>query len=147
MQKFIKKRFRFGKDANKMLERKLLKNFILNGKLVTTEKKIKFIKPVIEKTISLAKKNTNSTKNQILKKFADKKTINIIFNNILPVFKDRKSGFVKYHRLSNRLSDGSIMSKMEWIEPVVIEKNKKKQENIKNKIKSKDKKELKSKNK
>ena len=39
------------------------------------------------------------------------------------------------------------MSKMEWIEPVVIEKNKKKQENIKNKIKSKDKKELKSKNK
>ena len=128
-------------------EKPLLKAWIFYQVTTLIEKKIKFIKPVIEKTISLAKKNTNSTKNQILKKFADKKTINIIFNNILPVFKDRKSGFVKYHRLSNRLSDGSIMSKMEWIEPVVIEKNKKKQENIKNKIKSKDKKELKSKEK
>jgi len=122
MQKITKKRFSFGKDANKMLERKLLKNFIMHGKLTSTEKKIKFIIPTIEKIISTAKKNTEASKNIINKKISDKKIVNIIINNIIPVFKERSSGFTKYYRLFNRISDGTTMARLEWTEPVVIEK-------------------------
>jgi large subunit ribosomal protein L17 len=121
MQKSRRKRFRFGKDANKMLEKKLLRNFIIHGKLVSTEQKIKYIKPIIDRIISHAKKNTRSSINEITKKISDKKVIKIIFDSVVPAFEHRKSGFVKYQRLFNRMSDGSIMAKMEWVEPVVVE--------------------------
>jgi len=128
-----KKRFRFGKDANKMLKKKLIKNFILHGKLVTTEKKIKFIIPDIEKIITLAKKNTQSSKNEIFKKIEDKKIVEIIYNNIISVFKNRNSGYLKHYKLNNRLSDGALISKLEWVEPIVIEKKikEKKEEKLK----------------
>lgn len=114
--------FSFGKDANKMLERKLLKNFIVNGKLTSTEKKIKFLKKSIEKIVINAKKNTQATRNQISKKLADKKVEALLFEFILPALKDKKTGFVRAVKLNTRQSDGSKISRLEWTLPVVIEK-------------------------
>jgi len=113
--------FRFGKDANKMLQRKLVKNFITYGNLTSTEKKIKFLRNNIEKIITYAKKNTQATRNLINRKIHDKKVISILFKNITPVFENKTSGFVKITKLKVRDSDGSKIAKLEWSIPVIIE--------------------------
>jgi len=114
--------FSFGKDANEMLERKLVKNFIVYGKLTSTEKKIKFLKKIIEKIVINAKKNTQATRNQISKKIADKKVEALLFEYIVPALKEKKTGFVRAVKLNIRQSDGSKISRLEWTLPVVIEK-------------------------
>ncbi|MEX1052454.1 MAG: L17 family ribosomal protein [Patescibacteria group bacterium] len=114
--------FRSGKDANEMLERKLIKNFIVNGKLTTTEKKIKFLKQGVERLIGKAKKNTESAKNLVSKKISDKKVEALVYDFIVPAFKDKKTGFVKAIKLNVRQSDGSKISRLEWTVPVIMEK-------------------------
>lgn len=115
-------KFKMGQDASKMLMRKLLTNFILRGKITTTEKKAKALKSKIEILLNYAKSNTKSSKNMIKKSFGSDNLIDILIRKISPVFKDRTSGFVRYIRLSQRDSDGSRMGKIEWVEPVVLEK-------------------------
>src|SRR5438552_2143001 len=107
-------RFKYGKDANKMLLRKLAKNFILKGKLTTTEKKAKFLKPNIEILVNGAKKNSQSAMNNLKSRLADKKVLEILINQVAPVFKNRVGGYVRLVKLSQRESDGSKMARIEW---------------------------------
>ena len=48
-----------------MLQKKLIRNFIIYGKIKSTENRIRFLKTNIEKMINLAKKNTQASKNEI----------------------------------------------------------------------------------
>jgi large subunit ribosomal protein L17 len=112
-------RFSHGKDADKMLMRKLIHNFLINGKIVSTEAKIKALKPLIDKIIEKAKEKTESNKNYLLRNVAEDKTIKSLFDEIGPVLKDKIGGYVKIIRLSHRPSDGSSMMKMEWTYPIV----------------------------
>ncbi|MBI3366520.1 50S ribosomal protein L17 [Candidatus Roizmanbacteria bacterium] len=118
----IKKiKFRAGKDANRMLVKKLLFNFLSVGKITTTLKKTKVLKSVVEKLVEKAKKNTEANKNYILRLITDKKTIRFLFDTIGPTLRDKNGGYVKVVRLGSRSSDGSEMARLEWAYPIVIE--------------------------
>lgn len=118
-------RFRYGKDANKMLLRKLLRNFILRGKITTTRKKAKFLKSRLERVLNYAKKNSQATQNKIKGILADKKIEKILNDQIAPVFKEKTSGFTKITYLTKRESDSSDIAKVEWSLPIVLDINEK----------------------
>lgn len=127
---------------NKMLQKKLIRNFIIYGKLKSTENRIGFLKTNIEKIINLAKKNTQASKNEISKKISHKKTEEKLFQYIVPTFKDKKSGYVRQIKMNIRASDGSHVARLEWSVPVIIEKvkvEKTKKVIAKSKIKQNDK--------
>ena len=119
LHRTTKIRFGHGRDANKMLMRKLAHNFFMAGKITTTEAKIKSLKPFVEKLVEKAKKQSEANKNYLLRNLANEKVIKLLFNEIGPALKDQISGYVKTIRLSARPSDGSSMMKMEWAYPVV----------------------------
>lgn len=118
MKHRVKKiKFKHGKDANRMLIKKLLLNFVKKGKIKTTIKKGKVLKSLVDRLINLAKKNK---KHLILKYINNKKTAEFLVNKVAPIFSDRMTGFTSIKKMGKRLSDGSEMVILSWIKPVVI---------------------------
>jgi ribosomal protein L17 len=103
------KKFKYGKDANQMLLRKLLVNFAQRGKLTTTEHKAKFLKQHIETMVQHLKKDTQASRTVLEKRLGDKKLVMRFTKELKPAFQDRISGFVKTTRLPFRQTDGVRM--------------------------------------
>ncbi len=116
-------KFRHGQDANEMLGRKLLINFLNHGKITTTQRKARFLKPQIERFVSHAKTNNRASYNKMLEMVADRAVVDRTIKQVAPVFKDRNSGFVTSKRLNVRPTDGALVVRLDWIVPVVIEKS------------------------
>jgi large subunit ribosomal protein L17 len=110
-----------GRDANRMLIKKLLFNFLKGGLMVTTEKKAKILKTLIERMVDKAKRNDEASKNVLLKHFTNKKAVSVLIEQVAPEFKDRTGGYVRVIRLNQRENDGSQMSRVEWVAPIVID--------------------------
>ena len=115
------KRFRSGIDANKMLVRKLVKNFFAHGHLTTTETKAKFARPFIEVLSGHIVKNTNASRNVLERKLGDKKLVLKLVSELGPKLKVKSSGFVSLIKLQIRESDGTKMMKLTWSFPMIVE--------------------------
>lgn len=121
MKHSVKKiKFKSGKDANEMLMRKMASNLIAHGRMVTTEAKAKALRPFIERLVTKAKNQTEADKNYLLRYFPDKKRMTVLLEQIGPAFKDRNGGYVRIVRLNQRDSDGTMMSRIEWTQPITV---------------------------
>ena len=121
--------------VNKMLKKKLIRNFITYGKIKSTENRIDFLKNNIEKIVNLAKKNTQASRNEITKRISHKKTEDKLFKYIVPTFKDKKSGYVRQVKMNIRASDGSRVARLEWSLPVILEKKEPKEKKLNHQLK------------
>jgi large subunit ribosomal protein L17 len=81
----------------------------------TTDAKAKALKPVIDRIISTAKKNDLSAKRQVARKVHDKKVFKKLFDEIVPQFEGRNSGFSRIIKLGVRRGDGAPMSVVELL--------------------------------
>lgn len=115
-------KFKSGQDANQMLGRKLLSNFLAHGKITTTQRKARFLKPQIERFVAHAKSGSQSSYNEMLKMVADHGLVKRTIKEVAPLFKDRNGGVVTSKRLHVRSSDGALTVRLDWTVPVVYEK-------------------------
>lgn len=129
-------KFRGGKDANKMLMRKLASNFLLSGKISTTRQKAKATQSVVEKLVTKAKAHTEADQNFILKNITDQSTMKILINQIVPQLTQAKSGYTKIVNLGYRQTDGAEKARLEWAYPVVsaVKKTEKKIKQVKTEV-------------
>lgn len=122
MRHRVKKiKFRRGKDANKMLVKKLVLNFLERGKIVTSLKKTKVLKSVIEKLVEKAKIQNEANKNYLMHYITDAKITEFLFKTVGPTLKKIAGGYVRVIRLGARDSDASEQARLEWAYPIVIE--------------------------
>lgn len=142
-------KFKSGRDANRMLMRKLLVNFITRGKITTTIKKVKLLKSDVDRIVEKAKNNNEANKNRMLRMLGSGQLLPNIFKEVGQPLKDKIGGYTRIVRLGVRETDGSQTARLEWAYPIVTEaaKPKKVEKNltasgqedkvkIKNKIKS-----------
>lgn len=123
MRHRVKKiKFRRGRDANRMLIRKLVRNFITKAKIRTTLKKANVLKSAVERLIEKAKTETEANKNYLLRVFNDEDLVTRMFKEIGTALKDKVGGYVRIVKIGVRRSDGSEMARLEWVYPVVTEK-------------------------
>lgn len=115
-------KFKNGQDANQMLGRKLLTNFLAHGKITTTQRKARFLKPQIERFVTHAKSGTQSSYNEMLKMVANHEIVKRTIEQVAPLFKERNGGVVTSKRLNVRGSDGALTVRLDWTVPVVYEK-------------------------
>lgn len=123
----------------------LVESLVINKKIITTKAKAKAIVGFIDRLVSLAKKQTLSSKRQILKRLkGNKKISTIIWTEIVDFFPNRNSGFTRMIPLTQRKGDMAKMVRLEWTEIKIKEevkkdvKNKKgKKEEIKKEINNK----------
>lgn len=95
----------------------------------TTEAKAKALRPVIDRLITTAKKGTLASKRQVAETVHVKEIFKKFYDEIVPQFADRDSGYTRIMKLGVRRGDGAPMSVVElMIEKPKVEKDAKKKD-------------------
>ncbi|MCK4371563.1 MAG: 50S ribosomal protein L17 [candidate division Zixibacteria bacterium] len=81
----------------------------------TTDAKAKALRPLVDRIISTAKKDTLAAKRQVAKTVKNKEVFKKLFNEIVPQFADRNSGFSRVIKLGVRRGDGAPLSVVELL--------------------------------
>ncbi len=103
------------KDARKMLLRNIVTSVIEQERVITTVPKAKAAKPLVEKMITLAKRDTLHSRRMaagyLLKPAAVKK----LFDKIGPRFGQRNGGYTRIVKLGWRQGDGAEQAMLELV--------------------------------
>jgi large subunit ribosomal protein L17 len=92
----------------------------------TTDAKAKALKPLVDRIISTAKKDTLTAKRQVARTIPQKPVFKKLFTEIVPHFAERDSGFTRIIKLGVRRGDGAPISVVELLTPrPVVESDKK----------------------
>lgn len=118
-KKVFGKKLSRSRPAREALFSSLSRSLILNGKIVTTRAKAKAVTPLVEKIVSRAKKGDLSGRRRVLGDLDNKKdALTYLYQNIVPAFANRTSGFTKFISLPARKGDNARMVRMEWTDKV-----------------------------
>ena len=137
--------------ARKALVLNLTRGVVLHEEIETTITKAKYVKPLIEKLITKAKKSDLATRRLLLAKLRDKEVVKKLLEEIGPRFEKRNGGYLRIRRTKVRKGDNAQLVKLSLVEKVVVKKdddevkNEKKVEGKKKVGKKDDKKEVKEK--
>ncbi|MFH2050017.1 MAG: 50S ribosomal protein L17 [bacterium] len=83
----------------------------------TTDAKAKALRPVVDRIITNAKKETLASKRLVAKTVHEKKVFKKLFDEILPNLTDRSSGYTRVIKLGVRRGDGAPVSVVELLTP------------------------------
>ncbi len=106
----------------------LARSLIIHQSIKTLLSKAKAVRPLIEKLIFLAKRNTLTAKRQAAKILNDHRLVSKLFNEIGPRFTQRGSGFTRIINLGVRRGDNARTAIIELTEIKKIEPKKPKKE-------------------
>lgn len=121
---FKKIRFRHGQDADRMLVRKLVTGFFLEGKVTTTISKIKAIRPLVEHAVTKIKTMSQADTNYLRRNLGDIKALETRFKDISSAFSKVQSGYTRIVKIGSRDSDGATTARLEWAYPVIMNEKK-----------------------
>lgn len=81
----------------------------------TTDAKAKALRPVVDRIISTAKKGTLASKREVARTVHQKRIFKRLFEEIVPQFENRTSGFTRVIKLGVRRGDGAVVSVVELL--------------------------------
>ena len=138
MRHLVKKK-KLGRNTaqRRALLRNLVTSFLEKERIRTTLAKAKAAKPLAEKMITLAKKDTLHAKRQTLRFIYKKSVVKKLFEEIGPRFSERPGGYTRIIKIGPRAGDGAEMAILELIGSEFEKKAKKKKEKGKAKPKAK----------
>ncbi len=87
---------------------------VLKEKIKTTEEKAKELRPMIEKLITLGKKETPASV-RLLEARVGEETAKKIASKLSPRYKERAGGYTRITKLVRRLSDGAKEAVIEFV--------------------------------
>ena len=133
------KRKKLGRDTShrRALLRNLMTSFLEKERIRTTLVKAKATRPLAEKMITLAKKDTLHAKRQALSFIYKKPVVKKLFEELGPRFSERPGGYTRIVKIGPRAGDGAEMAMLELIGSEFEKKVKKKKEKGKAKPKAK----------
>ena len=109
---------KFGRETaeRKALLRGLLLSLIEEEKINTSEAKAKEIRPLIEKLITRAKKDTLANRRIILSRLYNNNTaVKKLFESLAPKYEKRSGGYTRVIKLGVRKSDASRRAVIEFV--------------------------------
>ncbi len=138
MRHLVKKK-KLGRNTaqRRALLRSLVTSFLEKERMRTTLAKAKAAKPLAEKMITLAKKDTLHAKRQALSYIYKKPVVKKLFEELGPRFSERPGGYTRIVKIGPRAGDGAEMAILELVGSEFEKKVKKKKEKGKAKPKAK----------
>ena len=100
-------------SARRALLRGLATSIILEDRIVTTVPKAKAVRPVVEKMITLAKRDTLHSRRQAASFLNTPAAVQKLFDTLCPRFSQREGGYTRIIRLGNRRGDGAEQAMLE----------------------------------
>jgi len=102
-------------SARRALLRGLTTNIILHDRIVTTITKAKAMKPVVDKMITLAKRDTLHSRRQAAAFLNTPVAVKKLFDTLGPRFSQREGGYTRVVRLGPRKGDGAELALIELL--------------------------------
>jgi len=130
------KKLRRNTAQRRALLRNLVTSFLEKERVRTTLAKAKAARPLAEKMITLAKKDTLHSRRQALKFIYRKPVVKKLFEELGPRFSERPGGYTRIVKVGARSGDGAEMAVLELI-GTEFKKKAKKKKDIKEKLKEK----------
>jgi len=88
---------------------------IERGRITTTETRAKVLRGVVEKQITLAKKQTLAARRMLLRVLGEE-AVRKLMTELGPRFQERHGGYTRIFRLEPRRSDGAHRSLIEFVQ-------------------------------
>ena len=110
----------------KALLRSLVTSFLEKERIRTTLAKAKATRPVAEKMITLAKKNSLHSRRLALRFIYKREVVKKLFEEIGPRFSERPGGYTRIVKIGPRAGDGAEMALLELVGTEFKKKEKKK---------------------
>ncbi len=120
------KRLRRNTAQRRALLRNLVTSFLEKERIRTTLAKAKAARPLAEKMITLARKNTLHARRRTLRFIYKKPVVKKLFEEIGPRFSERPGGYTRIVKVGPRAGDGAEMAILELIGSEFEKKVKKK---------------------
>lgn len=108
---------KFGRkvDPRKELKRNLAVNLILNGKIKTTKEKARFVQPLIDKALNIAKSDTLASKRKLKSLIGNNVAEKKLVNDFAKKYTDRTSGYTRALKLGERKGDNAFLVQVEFV--------------------------------
>ncbi len=91
-------------------------DLIRAGSVETTEVRAKAIRPVVEKLVTTAKKQTLAARRVIISRVHNEKVVVKLYNELGPRYAERRGGYLRITKLAqSRKRDGTRMARIEFV--------------------------------
>ncbi len=120
------KKLRRDTAHRRALLRNLVTSFLEKERIRTTLAKAKAARPLAEKMITLAKRNTLHTRRRAIRFVIGKPVVKKLFDELGPRFSERPGGYTRIIKVAPRRGDGAQMAILELIGYEFKKKEKKK---------------------
>src|SRR5512143_226704 len=106
---------RTGQHRNAMLAN-LVCSLILHKRVTTTLAKAKAARSVAEKMVTLGKRGSIHDRRLAAARLHQEEAVKILFDQIVPVHKDRHGGYTRIIKVGQRQGDAGQKAILEWVE-------------------------------
>jgi large subunit ribosomal protein L17 len=127
------KKLRRNTAHRRALLRNIVTSFLEKERIRTTLAKAKAARPLAEKMITLAKKNSLHARRQAIRFILREPVVAKLFDEIGPRFSERPGGYTRIVKIGPRAGDGADMAILELIGSEFKKKEKKKEKSKKKK--------------
>ncbi|MEO0225324.1 MAG: 50S ribosomal protein L17 [candidate division WOR-3 bacterium] len=122
------------KEHRLALLRNLARALFIHGQIRTTRAKAHAAQRFVERLLSYARRGTLAARRLLFSHLHSHEMVKMIIEKIVPLFKDRVSGFTRIYLLGPRLGDGAEMAILSLVErPVSVAKEKHEEKKIEKK--------------
>ena len=109
--------------ARKALLKGLTTSVLQNERVITTIPKAKAVRPLVEKMITLAKRDTLHTRRQAAAFLESSTTVKKLFETFGPRFAQRQGGYTRLTRLGWRRGDGAEQCIIELVGSELVKRS------------------------
>ncbi|PIP68527.1 MAG: 50S ribosomal protein L17 [Candidatus Omnitrophica bacterium CG_4_9_14_0_2_um_filter_42_8] len=109
---------KFGRQRShyKATLKSLVSALVISKSITTTKTKAKETSRLADKLITLGKEKTVTNQRRAYAIMGDRKLVAILFNEIAPLFKERKGGYTRVMLTAKRRGDNAQMAILEFVE-------------------------------
>jgi len=91
-------------------------SLIEHGRIRTTVAKAKALKPIAEKLVTLARKDSLHARRTAVAYLRHKEPVKLLFESVMPAAAGRQGGYTRITKLGFRRSDAAPMAIIEWVD-------------------------------
>ena len=104
------------KEHREALLANLSTALLTHGRIKTTLKKAKALRPFVEKVITLAKNGSLHSRRIAISRVRDTEAVHGLFDDKVEQFRDREGGYTRIYKLGTRRGDAAEMALIELID-------------------------------
>ncbi len=102
-------------SRRRLFLKSMANNLVLRGKIETTEARAKEIRPVVERFLTIAKKQNLASLRRLLASLS-KQSAEKLYYDIAPRYQERQGGYTRIVKQANtRKRDGSRLVRIEFV--------------------------------